>query len=125
MPATPHHPDRLIPSSADALIKSKTGLDLPELLDCTLPLAKPLRLVRMELALVDRELKEVTSRLARSASIRLEQLTDHPVRVFAPVGEPTPRDLDTCTGMQAGLWKAVDSILAFWVADDPSDAYGQ
>lgn len=112
--ATNHHPDRLIPSSADALIKSKTGLDLPELLDCTHPLAKPLRLIRMELALVDRELQRITEGLARSASIRLEQLANGPVRVFAPVWEPTARDHDACTGMQAGLWKALDSLLCCW-----------
>jgi hypothetical protein len=116
MTTTPH-PDRLIPSSADALIKSKTGLDLLELLDSTHPLARTLRLIRTELALVDRELQRITEAFARCAGVRLDQLADGPARIFAPGGEPTPRDLDGCTGMQAGLWKAVDSLLCFWGAD--------
>ncbi|MGW3390522.1 hypothetical protein [Streptomyces cinereoruber] len=53
MTAVQHHPDRLLPSSADELIRRKTGLNLPALLDSTNPLARPLRLIRIQLVLIE------------------------------------------------------------------------
>lgn len=113
MTAVQHDPDRLLPSSADELIRRKTGLDLPALLDSTHPLARPLRLIRMQLVLVERNLREISDKTARSIAVRRE-LLDAGHLSINPVWAPPASALDQCLGERAGIIHSLNTLLDCW-----------
>ncbi|MFJ5951367.1 hypothetical protein [Streptomyces noursei] len=113
MTAIEHHPDRLLPSSADELIRRQTGLDLPALLDSTHPLAQPLRLIRMQLVLVEGNLREISDKTARSIAVRRE-LLDAGYLSITPVWAPQPSALDHCLGERVGIINSLNTLLDCW-----------
>ncbi|MEV0965520.1 hypothetical protein AB0J25_23570 [Streptomyces sp. NPDC049910] len=120
MTAVQHHPDRLLPSSADELIRRQTGLDLPALLDSTHPLARPLRLIRMQLVLVERNLREISDKTARSIAVRRE-LLDAGHLSINPDWTPPASALDQRLGERGGIINALNTLLDCW-QEDSADA---
>ncbi|MEU7031598.1 hypothetical protein AB0A60_33485 [Streptomyces sp. NPDC046275] len=120
MTAVQHHPDRLLPSSADELIRRKTGLDLPTLLDSTHPLARPLRLIRIQLVLVEQNLREISDKTARSIAVRRE-LLDAGHSSINPVWAPPPSALDQCLGERAGTIHCLNTLLDCWQKDSTAE----
>ncbi|MCZ1012009.1 hypothetical protein [Streptomyces lydicus] len=111
-----HHPDRLLPSSADELIRRQTGLDLPALLDSTHPLARPLRLIRMQLVLVERTLREISDTTARSIAVRRE-LLDAGHLSISPLWAPPESALAQCLGERVGIINSLNTLLDCWQED--------
>ncbi|MFD8670747.1 hypothetical protein ACFV1U_35910 [Streptomyces microflavus] len=113
MTAVQHHPDRLLRSSADELIHRQTGLDLPALLDSTHPLARPLRLVRIQLVLVERNLRELSEKTAQSIAVR-RRLLDAGHLTISPTWTPPASALDHCLGERVGIINSLNALLDCW-----------
>ncbi|MFC9282287.1 hypothetical protein [Streptomyces collinus] len=116
MSADQHDPNRLLPSSADEHIRRQTGLDLPALLDSTHPLARPLRLTRMQLVLVERNLREISDKTRRSTVVRRE-LLDAGHMSINPVWAPPASALDQCLGERVGIIHSLNTLLDCWQED--------
>ncbi|MFF7953661.1 hypothetical protein [Streptomyces griseorubiginosus] len=116
MTAVQHDPDRLLPSSADELIRRQTDLDLPALLDSTHPLARPLRLIRMQLVFVERNLREISDKTERSIAVRRE-LLDAGHLSINPLWAPPASALDQCLGERAGIVHSLNTLLDCWQED--------
>ncbi|MER5889693.1 hypothetical protein ABT160_38200 [Streptomyces sp. NPDC001941] len=113
MTTTPHHRDRLPPSTADGIICQKTGLDLPALLDSTHPLAQPLRLIRNHLVLAEQTLRHVSDRTAQSIAVRRE-LLDAGHLAISPAWTPAAGVLDHLLGERVGTINALSALLDCW-----------
>ncbi|MFF3959186.1 hypothetical protein ACFYY1_39230 [Streptomyces sp. NPDC001890] len=116
MTAVQHHPDRLLPSSADELIRRQTDLNLPALLDSTHPLARPLRQIRMELVITERNLREISDTTARSIAVR-QELLDAGHLSINPIWAPPASTLDQCLGERAGIINSLNILLECWPQD--------
>ncbi|WP_327411223.1 hypothetical protein OG458_41545 (plasmid) [Streptomyces sp. NBC_01281] len=116
MTTAPHHPDRLIPSSVDHLIHRQTGLGLPALLDSTHPLARPLRMIRLQLVFVERDLREISETTARSIAVRREALDAGQLSI-SPLWTPPASALDQCLGQRVGIINTLTALLDCWQTD--------
>jgi hypothetical protein len=80
------------------------------------PLARPLRLIRINLVLVERDLREISDTTARSIAVRREALDAGNLSIN-PVWAPPATALDQCLGQRAGIINSLNTLLDCWHSD--------